>query len=78
MAYLLQVVVLTRYAQTLLRVGRTGSLTRCVAQKYILKLIHTRIGKHQCGVALHYHRSRGYDCVTLALEEIQKCLSNFV
>ena len=76
--YLLQVVVLTRYTQTLLRVGCTRSTTRGIAKEDILKLIHTRIGKHQCRVVLYHHRCRWNNLVLFCSEKVQKCLSNFV
>ena len=76
--YLLKVVMLTRYTQTLLRIGSTRSTTRGITQKDILKLIHTRIGKHQCRVILYNHRCRWNNFVLFRCEKVQKCLSNFV
>ena len=75
---LLQVVVLARDAQTLLRIGRTGILAGGVAQEDVLELVHARIGEHEGGVVLDDHGRRRHDGVTLACEEVQKCLADFV
>ena len=77
-SHLLQIVVFARYAQTLLRIGHTRIFTRCVAQKNLLELIHSGIGKHQRGVVLHHHRRRRHDRVLLAAEKVEKSLSDFV
>ena len=75
---LLQVVVLARDAQALLRIGRTGILARGVAQENILELVHAGVGEHQRGVVLHDHRGRRDDRMSLALEELQKHFSQLV
>ncbi len=77
-AHLLQVVVLARDAQTLLRVGRAGVFARCVAQENILELVHARVGEHERGVALDDHRGRGHDRVLLRCEEVEKGPANFI
>ena len=77
-AYLLQVVMLTRHAQTLLRIANSGCFDRRITQEHILKLVHTCIGKHQRRIVLNNHRCRGYYHVAFALEEFEKGLSNFV
>ena len=77
-AHLLEVVVLATNAQTLLRVGHTLALGRGIAQNDILELVHTGIGKHQCGVVLHDHRSRGHDEVLLGLKKTLERVSDFV
>ncbi len=78
MTHLLQVVVLARHAQTLLRVGRTGVFARRIAQENILELVHARIGEHQRGVVLHHHRRRRHDRMALALEEVEKGPADFI
>ena len=70
--YFFQVVVLTRYTETLLRVALAAAFGFCIAEDDVLELVHTSIGKHQCGVILYDHRSRGYDEVTLLFEELLK------
>ena len=70
--YLLQVVMLARYAQTFLRIGRTRILARRITQKDVLELVHARIGEHQRGVALDDHRRRRNDVMALALEKSRK------
>ena len=77
-AYLLQVVVLTRHTQTLLSIGYTRPLAGCITKEDILELVHTSIGKHQRGVILHDHRCRSYNLVLLRTEKVQKGLSCFV
>ncbi len=52
-AHFFQIVVLTGHTQTLLDISHTRSLARVVTQENILKLIHTRIGKHQGRVILY-------------------------
>ena len=56
-AYFLEVVVLARYAQTLLRVALAAALGFGIAEDDVLELIHTSVGKHQRGVVLDNHRS---------------------
>ena len=67
--YLFEVVVLSAYTQTLLRVGYALALCRAVTQNNILELIHSCISEHKCGVVFHNHRSRGHNKVSLLLEE---------
>ena len=55
MAHLFQVVVLAAYAQTLLRIGTATGFGVAGAQNDVLPLVHTGIGKHQCGVVLNHH-----------------------
>ena len=59
----------------LLAVGGTLHLRRDVAEENILELVHSRVGKHQRGVVLHYHRCRGHDGMSLGCKEIQELLS---
>ena len=75
---LLKVVVLTRHTQTLLGVGSAGILALGIAKEDVLKLVHTCVGKHQRGVVLYHHRSRGHDGVALALKEFQELCPDFV
>ena len=72
-----QVIVLTAYAQTLLRVGNTLIFCRGITEDNILKLVHTGICKHQCGVIFDNHRSRRYNLVAFATEEFLERLTNF-
>ena len=55
MSYLLQVVVLTAYAQAFLRVCHTAALGGAVAQNDILELVHSGVGEHKGGVILDHH-----------------------
>ena len=77
-ADLLQVVVLARHAQALLRVGRARILAGRIAQEDVLELVHARVGEHQRGVSLDDHRGRRHDHVALRCEEVQKGLTNFI
>ncbi len=76
-AHLLQVVVLAGDTQALLRIGRPRKLAGSVAEENILELVHTRVGEHQRRVALDDHRRRGDDGMALALEKIEKSLTDF-
>ena len=69
-SYLLQVIVLSAYAQTFLRVRDSFVFRRVVAQNNIFKLVHTRIGKHQGRVVFNHHWSRRNDVVSFRLKEI--------
>ena len=75
---LLKVVVLTRYTQTLLRVGSARSTTWSITKEDILKLVHTCVGKHKSWVVLYNHRCRWNNLVLFCSKEVQKCLTNFV
>ncbi len=75
---LLEVVVLARNAQTLLRIGHTGIFARGIAQKYILELIHAGIGKHQRRVVLDDHRRRRHDDMFLAFEKFEESPSDLI
>ena len=55
-AYLLQVVMLTRHTQTLLRIGYAREFAWRVTQEDILELIHTCVCKHQRWIILDNHR----------------------
>ena len=54
-AYLLQIVVLSGYAETLLGIGNPRTLHRSISQKNILELVHPRVGKHQGWIILNHH-----------------------
>ena len=45
-----------------------------VAQEIIFELVHTGIGKHQCGIVLYYYGSGGNDSMSLGNEIIEKML----
>ena len=77
-AHLLQVVVFARHAQAFLRVALAAALGFGIAQDDVLKLVHTGIGKHQGGVVLDDHRSRGYYQVALLLEKSLERFAYFV
>ena len=68
-SHFLQVIMFSANAQTFLRVRDSFIFRRVVAQNNIFKLVHPRIGKHQCRVIFNYHRSRGHYLVAFALEE---------
>ena len=76
--HFLQVVVLAAHAQALLRVGTPAGLRVPEAQDNILPLVHARIGKHQCGVVLDYHRCRGHYLVSFRLEVFLERVADFI
>ena len=76
-SYLFQVVMLSAYTKTFLRVRDARILNRYISQDYIFKLVHARIGEHQCRVTLHYHWSRRYNLVLLGSEELFKRFTDF-
>ena len=65
-----QIVVFATNAQAFLRVGRTGVWGSLVAQKVVLKLVHARIGKQQCGVVFYHNGSARHDGVALLGKKI--------
>jgi len=65
-----QVIVLSAYAQTFLRVRDSLVFRRVVTQNNIFKLVHTRVGKHQGRVVFYHHGSRRNDVVSFRLKEI--------
>ena len=69
-SHFLQVIMFSANAQTFLRVRDSFIFRRVVAQNNIFKLVHPRIGKHQCRVIFNYHRSRRNDVVSFRLKEI--------
>ena len=77
-SHLLQVVMLTAHAEALLSVSHPGIGCARVAEKDILKLVHTGISKHQSGVVLHHHRSARHNVVPMALKKMQKTAAYFV
>ena len=56
MAHLLQVVMLSAHAQTLLAVGTSAGFGIACTQYDILPLVHASVGEHQCRVVLNHHR----------------------
>ena len=76
-AHLLQVVVLAAHTQTLLRVGHTAMLAGSIAQYYILKLVHSRIGEHQCGVIFDYHGCRRHYHMAFTTKKLFVRFSDF-
>ena len=74
MPHFIEVVVLARYAKTLLRIRHTGVFGRAVAEENILELVHAGVGEHQRRVVLYDHRCRRHDGMLLASEKIQKGL----
>ena len=75
--HLFKIVVLSRHAQTLLAVGHAAVGGRMVSKDYILELVHSGVGKHQCRVILDDHRCGGHDRVSLFAEESLERLSDF-
>ena len=69
-SYFFQVIMLSAYAQTFLRVRDSLVFRRMVTQNNIFKLVHTRVRKHQGRVIFNHHRSRGNDVVSFRLKEI--------
>ena len=48
------------------------------AQEGVLELIHSGVGKEQCGVSMGYNRTGVHDLVVPLLEECQVALAQFV
>ena len=78
MPHLLQVVVLARDPQALLRIDRTPPLGLHIAQDDILELVHPRISEHEGWVALDHHRRRGDNGVPFSRKKIEECLPYLV
>ena len=77
-SYFFQVIMLSAYTQTFLRVRDSLVFRRMVTQNNIFKLVHTRVGKHQRGVVLNHHRSRRHNLVTFTFEETLERVSDFI
>ena len=77
-AHFLQVVVLSGYAQTLLRVGHAGKTRRREPEKDVLELVHPGIGKHERRVVLEHDRRGGLDMVSFRGEKIEETLPDFL
>ena len=75
-AYFLQIVVLARHAQALLRVGHALVGGGLVAEEVVLERGHARVDEQQGRVVLEHQRGRGHDVVALGGEEIQKLLAD--
>ncbi len=76
MTNLFQVVVLAAYTETFLRVRHAFVFGRHIPQDDILKLVHARVGKHQCRVTFHHHGGRRNNVVLLRSEKLFKRLSD--
>ena len=76
--YFFQVIVLTTYAETLLRVRYSLVFRRGIAQDNILELVHPCIGEHQSRVILNDHWSRRHNLVAFRLKETLERFSNFL
>ena len=78
MTYFLQVVMLTRNAQTLLTVRHTRVLDRIIAQDDSFPRVHTGVGEHQRRIIFNHHRRRRNNLVTFRCHKVQKGLSNLL
>ena len=72
---LLEVIMFPTDTQTFLSICHTRVFYRVVAEYYILKLVHTRIGKHQSRVVFDDHRSRWNYFMLFVSKKIEKSLS---
>jgi len=73
-----EVVVLARNAQTLLRVHRAGVGAGFSAQKDIFELHHTGVGEKQRAIASRNERSAGHDGVPSLSEKVEERLTNLI
>ncbi len=71
-----EVVVFTRNAQALLRISNSSGRSRLISQENILKLIHTRIGKHQSRIIFYHHGSTWNNGMFFLLKKIEESLTN--
>ena len=76
-AYVFQVIVLAAGTNTFLTGRRTCVGTLVKAKVNILELVHTCVGKQQCGVVTGDYRAGSDDSVSLGLHELQKRRSYF-
>ena len=63
-AHFLKVVVLSADTQAFLRVGLAAAFWFRIAEDDVLKLVHSGVGKHKCGVVLYHHGGRGNNKVS--------------
>ena len=71
-AHFFQVIVLARYADALLRVGRALVVAPAGAQEHILELVHARIREQQGRVILREYRATGDDGVAPRAEKLEE------
>ena len=69
-SHLFEIVVFSTDAQALLRVGHPAALWGCIAEDYILELIHARIRKHQRRIILDDHGRRGHYLMAFLTEKL--------
>ena len=77
-SHLFQIVMFTADTQALLRVRPSARLRVALSQDDIFPLIHSGVGKHQCGVVLDNHRCRGHDGMALCFKKLLVRVSDFV
>ena len=70
--YFLKVIVFAADTQAFLRICNSTVFRRYVSKDNVFKLIHSRVGKHQCGIVFDNHRSRRHYVVTFTFEKIFK------
>ena len=74
----LQIVVLARHAQTLLRGDCTRPLRLLDAEKVVLELHHAGVGEQQCRVAVRHHRGALMQLVPALDKEVDEAAANVV
>ena len=75
--YFFQVVVLAANPKAFLGIGNPG-IGRCLgSQKIILKLVHTRIGKHKCRVVFYHNGGAWYNFMVFGSKKIEISLPYF-
>jgi hypothetical protein len=71
-AYFLQIVMLSAYAQAFLAIGDAGMDGFCISQEKIFELIHSGIGKHQGGIAFYHYGSGGNALMPFRFKEFEE------
>ena len=77
-AHFFQVVMLSAYAKTLLRVGPAARFGVARAQNDVFPLVHACVGEHQCGVVFNHHGGRGLYLMSFTLKELFEGVAYFV
>ena len=73
-----QIVMLSAYAKTLLRVGSAAWFGVACAQNDVLPLVHACVCEHQCGVVFNHHGGRGHYFVSFPFKKMFEGVAYFV
>ena len=77
-AHFFQIVMLSAYAKTLLRVGSATRFGVACTQNNVFPLVHAGISEHQCWVVFNHHWGRSLYLMPFTLKKLFEGLAYFV